>query len=212
MPLPDKVVLKSNSMEEHELIRKAQGGDGEAFGLLMAIHQPLLFGMLLRQSGQRQDAEDLFQDVSLQAFRHLPDFRGDCKLSTWLYTIALNRVRNHHRRKSAHPTVSMDAPSLAEDGPLPQWAENAPTPEEQAERGSDVQALRKAVDLLGADQRAIFMMHYFQHLPLEEVARRLSRPVGTVKVYLHRARQAVHKHCHALLELPPKPVAAPVES
>jgi RNA polymerase sigma-70 factor, ECF subfamily len=186
-------------MEEPELIRRAREGDGVAFGRLMAMHQPLLFGMLLRQAGQRQDAEDLFQDVCLQAYRHLADFRGDCKLSTWLYTIALNRVRNHHRKKSTRPTVSMDAPSSQEGVPLPQWADNAPTPEQEAERGSDIQALRKAVDMLGPDQKSIFTMHYFQYLPLEEVARRLSRPVGTVKVYLHRARLAVHKHCRALI-------------
>lgn len=182
-------------MEELELLKAAREGDGDAFGRLMALHHPLIFGMLLRQCGQRQDAEDLFQEVCMQAFRYLGNFRGDCKLSTWLYTIALNRARNHHRQKAAHPILSMDAPPPSEDSPMPQWAEKNPTPEQDAERNSDIELLRKAVDRLGTDQKAIFIMHYFQHLPLEEVARRLSKPVGTVKVYLHRARRAVHKQC-----------------
>lgn len=180
-------------MTEEQLLKSAQGGNQDSFGELMRIHQPLLFGMILRRINQREDAEDVLQEVFIQAFRHLVNFRGEAKLSTWLYTIALNRIRNHVRQKNARRQVSLDAPDLRDEQMITQLPEKGPSVERQIQHRRDFVAMQLAVEKLNSEQKSIFVMHYFQHLPLEEISRRLQKPLGTVKVYLHRARKTIGK-------------------
>ncbi len=147
--------------------------------------------MASRILGQREEAEDVLQEVFVQVHLHLGSFRGDSKLSTWLYTIALNRVRNHLRRRGKRRTVSLDAVPEEDGNPI-EFPDKGPSLDEVVAQRREADRLRQAVDGLQEDFRAIFILHYYQHLPLEEVSRRLGKPLGTVKVYLHRARKRVH--------------------
>ena len=75
----------------------------------------------------------------------------------------------------------------------PEWPENRPGTEETVVNKMEFQALERALETLKEEQKFIFTMHYFEHLPLEEVAGRLGKPLGTIKVYLHRARNTVRR-------------------
>jgi RNA polymerase sigma-70 factor (ECF subfamily) len=147
--------------------------------------------MARRILGQQEEAEDVLQEVFMQVHLHLHAFRGDSKLSTWLYTIALNRVRNRLRRRGTRRMVSMDGGPEEDHVPREQ-AEKGPGVEEAEAQRGEAARLRQAVEGLQADFRSIFILHYYQHLPLAEVSRRLGKPLGTIKVYLHRARKRLH--------------------
>lgn len=137
---------------------------------------------------QREEAEDVLQEVFIQVHTHLHTFRGESKLSTWLYIITLNRIRNNLRRRRKRRMVSLDS-TPDEDAMPMELLEKGPPVEELVAQRRESDRLRQAVDGLQEDFRAIFVLHYYQHLPLEEVSRRLGKPLGTIKVYLHRARK-----------------------
>jgi RNA polymerase sigma-70 factor (ECF subfamily) len=179
---------------DQDLISAVLSGDGAAFALLVQRHRPPLLEMACRILGQREEAEDVLQEVFMSVHAHLGGFRGEAKLSTWLYTIALNRVRNHIRKRGKRHFSSIDAgpEETANSRELP---EKGPLVEEIVAQKRDSQSLRAAVDRLPENFRAIFILHYYQYLSLKEVARRLEKPLGTIKVYLHRAR----KHIYATL-------------
>jgi RNA polymerase sigma-70 factor (ECF subfamily) len=186
---------------DEELITATLAGDGAAFAILLKRHRPLLLEMACRILGQREEAEDVLQEVFMSVYAHLHRFRGESKLSTWLYTIALNRVRNQIRRRGKQRMVSMDAGQEkgASGWELP---EKGPAVEEVEAQRRDSVKLRLAVDALPEHFRSIFVLHYYQHLPLKEIARRVAKPLGTVKVYLHRARKHIQANVGGLFEIP----------
>ncbi|MBL8024526.1 MAG: RNA polymerase sigma factor [Elusimicrobia bacterium] len=173
---------------DEELITATLAGDGAAFAVLVRRYRPPLLEMACRILGQREEAEDVLQEVFMSVHAHLNRFRGESKLSTWLYTIALNRVRNQIRRRGKRRIISLDI--VPEEG-THRWElpEKGPPIEEVVAQQRDSEKLRSAVDALPPHFRAIFVLHYYQHVPLKEVAQQLEKPLGTVKVYLHRARK-----------------------
>lgn len=186
---------------DEELITATLAGDGAAFAALVNRHRPPLLEMACRILGQREEAEDVLQEVFMSVHAHLNRFRGESKLSTWIYTIALNRVRNQIRRRGKRRMVPLDAGQ--EEG-ASRWElpEKGPAVEEGVAQRRDSEKLRLAVDALPEHFRSIFILHYYQHLPLKEIARQVDKPLGTVKVYLHRARKHIHTHSGDLFEIP----------
>ncbi len=181
-------------LSDEALITATLAGDGAAFAAMIQKHRPPLFEMAWRILGQREEAEDVLQDVFMSVHTHLLRFRGESKLSTWLYAIALNRVRNQIRRRGNRHMVPLDA-EPEEGSTRRELPEKGPAVEEVVAQRRESENLRSAVNALPDHFRSIFILHYYQHLPLKEVARQLAKPLGTVKVYLHRGR----KHLHAAL-------------
>ena len=178
------------SVTDDQLIRETLAGRNEAFGELVRRHQSLLMDLAQRMLRNREEAEDVIQQVFVEAYRHLADFRHGAQFSTWLYAIALNRSRNHLRSKKNRRLVSMDGAGSENDTRAPlQFPDTTPTPDEIIEKQFDLQWIQQEVRSLSNDYQAIFTLHYIQDLPLQEIAKRLDRPLGTVKVYLHRARK-----------------------
>ncbi|MBK8871920.1 MAG: sigma-70 family RNA polymerase sigma factor [Elusimicrobia bacterium] len=175
---------------DQDLISAVLTGDGPAFAVLMKRHRPPLLEMACRILGQREEAEDVLQEVFMSVHAHLDSFRGEAKLSTWLYTIALNRVRNHIRRRGKHRYSFIDA-GPEESANRRELPEKGPLIEEIVAQKKDAESLRLAVEQLPETFRLIFILHYYQYLPLKMVAQRLEKPLGTIKVYLHRARKIV---------------------
>jgi RNA polymerase sigma-70 factor (ECF subfamily) len=175
---------------DSDLIEQALAGKEEAFGLLIARHKPRLYKFCLRMLANHEDAEDVLQQVFIEAYRHLASFRHKSQFSTWLHAIALNRARNHLRARKALRTVPLEFTS--QDGnevmahPL---SGPSPTPDEIVEKRSDLDHVMQNIRALPSEYQEILVMHYLQNLPLREISARLSRPLNTVKVYLHRARR-----------------------
>jgi len=142
----------------------------------------------------RLEAEDVLQDSFLQAYRHLSGFKHRSKFSTWIYSIVLNRVRNRLRHQKVLRWSSLDQPQLTQEGERPyEFPEKIPGLDEQMDRKLQLEVVEREVGSLPIHYQTIFILHYFQNLPLEDIARRLNRPLGTVKVYLHRARRSLYR-------------------
>ena len=126
---------------EQELIRRAQRGDGEAFRRLVEAYQTQVYRLALRMCGESA-ADDVTQEAFLAAWRALPDFRGDCRFSTWLYRLTTNAGIDWLRREKRHRSTD-DVTELE----LP---DDAPSPQEQAEQAETQSAVRRALSCLAA--------------------------------------------------------------
>jgi len=188
----------SKSAIDRMWIQEVLSGDEEAFSNLISKYKDQLFELACRILKNRSEAEDILQDAFLQAYRHLGDFRHDSQFSTWLYSIVLNRVRNRMRQNKVLRWYSLDVRRAdREDIRLPELPHKAPTVDTMAEKHMELERIQKIVGTFPVHYQSIFIMHYFHNLQLEEVAQRLGRPLGTVKVYLHRARKLLYKRLKA---------------
>jgi RNA polymerase sigma-70 factor (ECF subfamily) len=169
--------------DETAWIRRAQGGDADAFRLLVERHADAVFETALRIVRSREEAEEAAQDAFVRAWRALDGFRGDARFSTWLYRIvarcALDRAARLRRRRERE--TAADAERI----------EQAPAPERP---DTDRRRLDRALGKLTAVQRAVVTLYYLRDRPVDEVAEVLDLPSGTVKTHLHRARGALRRH------------------
>ncbi len=164
-----------------ELIARLRAGDRRAFEELVLAHQHRVYGLALRMLGDAAEAQDVAQEVFLRAHRGLAEFRGDARLSTWLYTIAsrlcLNRLAGSERR--------LTRPG---DEALGRVVDARPGPDETLERGELDAALHRAIAELPEERRVVVVLRDVDGLAYEEIAEILVLPVGTVRSRLHRAR------------------------
>ena len=184
--------------EDSLWIKETLEGNRDSFSKLIMKYKDKLYDLACRVLGNPSEAEDVLQEAFVEAFRHLGDFHQKSTFSTWIYSIVLNRVRNRLRHRKVLRWFSLDSPIVEENGErLPQVPEGGPSLERLTENRLEFQALQRAVQKLPLQYQTIFILHYFHNMPLEEVSRELSRPLGTVKVYLHRARKLLYKQLYS---------------
>jgi len=176
---------------ESDIIRRAQEGDAEAFGLLFQKHKMRVYALCLRMTRNTAEAEDLTQEAFLHVFRKLAAFRADSALSTWLYRVTVNTVLMHFRKKSLC-TVSVDKPNGHEEN-------GSPTPREFPSKDLrlagcvDRVALNRALAELPNGYRRIFLLHEVGGYEHREIAEFLGCSVGNSKSQLHKARQRIRE-------------------
>jgi RNA polymerase sigma-70 factor (ECF subfamily) len=184
------MTLDSGETDERALIARTLAGEDDAFAALVHIHQATVYNIAYRLVGQRETAQDLAQETFLRAFKALDTFDPNRPFGPWLYRIATNLSINWVKRARL-PTVSLDAPRPAvEDG-----AEPLAIPDTSAEPAArfaqaEMQTqLRKAILSLRPDYRVVIELRHFQEMSYEEMAEALNAPIGTVKIWLFRARR-----------------------
>ena len=180
--------------EERELLSRAQKGDSAAFEDIVRAHEGTVYHLALRQLGSREDAEDAAQEVFLKAYTALASFRGDSRLSVWLYRITSNVCVDFLRRR--RETVSLSQEN--EDGePLELELPDARfDPVALTEQKDLREQIGKALQALPPDAREILLLRELGGQSYEEIADTLEIDLGTVKSRIFRARK---KLC-ALLE------------
>lgn len=165
-----------------DCLRRHLAGDREAFGELLARHRGRMWAVALRTTGNAEDAADALQDAALSAFRAAAGFRHDSAVGTWLYRITVNASLDRLRRAAARPTVHYPDPES------PVWREATADPTDMAEQRELRLVLEQALAQLPVDQRAAVVLVDVQGLPVEEAARVLQVPSGTVKSRCARGR------------------------
>ncbi len=169
-------------MEENgddQLVDRARDGDADAFAALVRRHSGPVYRVALRMLGGPDDAEDVTQDVFLQVWRGLDQFRGDSSLSTWLYRVTTNRCLNRLQR-----TRRVE--------PLPDVvASSAPGPERIVEARSQLEELGHVILALSPQQRAVLVLREFEGCSYDQIAEILQVGLPAVKSRLHRARLSV---------------------
>lgn len=181
---------------ESDVIRRAQAGDPEAFGVLFQKHKARVYALCLRMTRNTAEAEDLTQEAFLHVFRKLSAFRADAALSTWLYRVTVNTVLMHFRKKSLC-TVSVDKPGAGEQdgGAAPR---EFPSKDVRLAGCVDRLALNRALSELPNGYRRIFLLHEVAGYEHREIANFLGCSVGNSKSQLHKARQRIRE----ILSLP----------
>jgi RNA polymerase sigma-70 factor, ECF subfamily len=167
---------------EERRVELARRGDEDAFAALVRTHQDRLYRIALRMVGDRQDAQDVLQETLLQAWEHLPGFRGEAAFPTWVTRILINRCHNVHRAR--RPTAPLPEETGTTAG-IPQ----TPAAETLAIAEQGREAVRRAVSSLPLDQRAPLVLTTFGGYTHAETGRILGISEGAAKVRAHRARR-----------------------
>lgn len=146
----------------------------------------------------RDDADDVAQEVFVKIGRSLGTLEDPSKLTSWIYAITLNTVRDAARRRSSCPDRPWESPDSAggseEEAPMSRIPDAVSrTPEEAAIRNEMVACYLDYVKQLPPHYYEVYVLHEFEHLANEDIARRLSLSLGTVKIRLHRARARLHE-------------------
>ena len=196
---------KPEEMAEGELIAAAGSGDDGAFAELLRRNQTVVYGTLLRLTKNRTDADDLFQETFLAAWRHLDSFAGDAKFSTWLCRLAINKFKDKTRADRARLTTFPT--DDGEDDPLLRIPDNSTTgsPEGEVLRAETVTAVRASIDELPPDLREALVLREMYDLSYDEIAARLAVPVGTVKSRIARGRISLKNILEKRNFFPPEP-------
>jgi RNA polymerase sigma-70 factor, ECF subfamily len=165
---------------ESDLIARCKQGDEQAFRELVDRYKDMVFGIIARSATDRSRVEDLAQEVFLKIHRGLPYFRGEAKLTTWIFRIVLNLISQETDRRRSAREVALD-----DDVP-------AHVPRSLDRSASDLELrdrLEKAMARLPPNYRLLIAGHYLNDVKYEELAEALDIPVGTVKTHLHRAKK-----------------------
>ena len=169
--------------------------DTDRLAAAVSMHSPVLYRMALRKLGNIEDTEDALQDAFLSAFKHIGQFRGQAKFSTWLGTIVLNSARMQLRRRLSHSFVSLDEndENQAEGNSFgaERLEDRSPDAEQTFRRRQQRENLERAAEILPTGLRETFRLRVFEGLTASETARALRVPVGTVKARFFRARLQV---------------------
>lgn len=177
MPLPDD-----------QLIRAAQGGDEEAFRMLMERYRNRAFGVAVGIVRDPDDALDVVQESFIKVYYGLKDFRFGSNFYTWFYRLLVNQAIDRWRKSSRSPSVPLEETRLAEDDSPPESGIFPRTPEDLAQNAQLSEALSRAIGALPPYHRAVIVLREVDGLPYEEIATVLKVSVGTVMSRLHYAR------------------------
>jgi RNA polymerase sigma-70 factor (ECF subfamily) len=168
--------------ELSELIERCKAGDGLAFREVFRNHRSDVARLVQRMSGRPSDLEDLVQEVFLQVYRSIKDFRGQSRFSTWLYRVTVNVVLMQRRAAKSRPVLH-EAPDDAFGADLHEL------PDDQVARARRVGAFYRLLDRLSDKKRAVFILHELEGMSPSEIAKIVSAPVLTVRTRLFYARR-----------------------
>lgn len=171
--------------DEKELVGALQRGDPRALDTFYRTYARTVLAWAIRLGGPRLDAEDIAQDVFAVAFRRIGTFRGDAKLSTWLFSITRNVIYNARRRATVRRMVALDA--------VPEPTSAAPLADAHVERRQRRAQVQEALEQLKRNQREVLVLMDLEGRTAPEVGDMLGIPAGTVYSRLHYARKAFAK-------------------
>jgi len=183
-------------MSERELIEALKAGDEAAFATFFEKYRNTIYNFGLRFCGNPDDAAEVLQETLISTFKHIGKFKGESKLSTWLYRVASNACLMRRRKEKQAPVsldelAESDATVHADDRLLP--LDNL----EQKELGS---VIEKAMLDLPEQYRIPFILKEIERLPHQEIAEVLGTTVANAKVRVHRARLMLRERVAAYLQ------------
>lgn len=179
-----------HELADDALLDAHRNGDPDAFGVLFGRHRDRLWAVALRTTGNPEDAADALQEAMISAFRRVDSFRGDALVTTWLHRVVVNACLDRLRRnkvRAAQPLPD-DLDEYAARGAVLASGDVAADPEAQAVLSDRRRSVLAALDELPPDQRAAIVLVDLEGYPVDEAARMLDCPPGTVKSRCARGR------------------------
>jgi len=183
--------LQAVPESEADLIGRAREGDSSAFDRLVQSHLAAVWRVVWRILRHREDTEDVVQEVFLTAYQALSAYRGECRLSTWLHRIAVNRSLNHLRSRGERLRRASRPLEIATEMTFAGDRLEEPTPLVALEAKELVKKLSECLEALPAIWRAAVTLRDGEDMSYEEMADVLGVALGTVRSRLARARIAL---------------------
>lgn len=169
---------------DHELVAKALRGNQKAFQAIVERVHPTAYAVVRGVLGDSDEVDDVLQNVYIKVFRHLGGFRGESRLSTWIYQIARNEAINAARRRKLEGPPLDELALPAGEGTSP---ENVYGSRELGER------MEHAMAGLEENYRMALELRYMGERSYEEIAEAMGLPIGTVKTYIYRGKAQLKK-------------------
>lgn len=185
------------NLPDADVVALAQRGRDDAFRELIRRYERPVFSLIFRMVRDRELAEDLAQDAFIKVLNHIDRYRPEFKLSSWLFKIANNVAIDHLRRRQLD-TISMSGSphaltADAIEATSFEVAGQQETPLQEMEARELGSAIEQAIARLRPEYRSCIMLRHVEGRSYEEIAATLDLPLGTVKTYIHRARNELRK-------------------
>lgn len=192
-------------MSERELIKRAKNGDFSAFAELIAPEKARIFGLALKMTGNRSDAEDVMQDSLIKAIDNIDRFREESSFGTWLYSIALNQARSLIAKQKQIELKPIEdyLPAGTEDdlhGTGSQRLFDWQDPHKLLENQELRTIIEQGLSELPPKYREAFLLRYYEQLSIKEIAELIGESVAAAKSRVLRARLALRDHLSKAFE------------
>ena len=189
---------------DQEVVVLAKSGRDAAYRELVRRYERPVFSLIYRMVRDRELAEDLAQETFVKALNAIESYRPEFKFSSWIFKIANNAAIDHLRRRELD-TLSLDGSPNAEtadavEATALQVSDRTETPLEELEARELGGAIEVAIGRLRPEYRACILLRHVEGRPYEEIAEMLNLPLGTVKTYIHRARNELRQALSDLRE------------
>lgn len=181
-------------MDEKAIVESIKTGNEQAFQLLVTSYQNMVFNTVLGIVQQYEEAEDVAQEVFIQVYERIGSFRGEAKISTWIYRIATTKALDWHRKKKAKKRFGTIKEMLgfadkSEELKVPDFVH----PGVQLEQKEDAAVLFKALNTIPEKQRTAFLLIKIEGLDYVAVAEIMQISVKAVEGLMHRAKEGLRK-------------------
>ena len=177
-------------LDLESVLEAARRLDRGAFEILVARYSPRLFGFLLRFTANRDDAEDLVQEVFVRLVRTIGDYQHDGRFEAWLFRIAANLARDRGRKISRSPQVfsldGVDPASRDARGSAHGGDRDAGRPDARLRLGEDGDAIQRALAALPDVEREVILLRHYSSMTFAEIASAMDTPLGTALARSHR--------------------------
>lgn len=192
---------------DRRLVRKLKEGDERAFQELVQTYQNRIFGLMLRMINNRQEAEDLAQEVFIIVYRAIGSYRGEGRFYTWLYRIASNTCKNrikYLKGRNFHRSVEIDETPQAQlpasdGGSMATLQSQVPGPEAMTQGQQLEKIIQRELAALDPEHRLLIVLRDVQGLTYQDIIRITGLQEGTLKSRLHRARLALKERLQPYL-------------
>ena len=184
------------------LMLRIKNGDQQAFQELVERHKLSVLDLCLRFTNNKEDAEDLAQDVFIRIFQAAPGYEVKAAFTTWLYRITVNHCLNYQRRKKILHFFSLDHGKNSHhqsQGYIPDFAAKE-RPDVELEKREVQQIVQKAIQSLPENQKAALILYRYHDLSYKEIAEVLDTTVSAVESRLHRAKENLKKKLKFFVE------------
>jgi RNA polymerase sigma-70 factor (ECF subfamily) len=171
-------------MGQEQLVEQLKSGDNNAFKELIDLYRLQMINLCYGFVRNQEDAEEIAQDVFIEVYRSVGNFRGDSKLSTWMFRIAVSKSLNKVR-KNKFKTMISSIENIFEQHTEKSTNSN---PHQLMQSKEDVKMLNKAIDKLPENQRIAFVLHHYDGYSYLQISEIMNASIPSVESLIHRAK------------------------
>ncbi len=181
------------TLDDNELVMQARNGNAMAFEELVRRYDRRVLSTALRYTGNRESAQDVYQEVFMRVHKAIETFKFESRFSTWLFRVVTNVCLTHRQRDKTSRYVPIDGESVHQagretsTGSVPRQLVTRPNHEKEAFGTEIAPRIRRALDALSPQQRIVFVLRHFEGYKMREIAEFLDCAEGTVKKHLFNA-------------------------